>query len=97
VKRKRREFAEYDVFPTDVWVKRVMEELYFKSEASFGEIQEFARDYFGKYAGLPSNIFFIMPGRTESGQNDLFHIITKDYFAFTNCKTNYNFDLLSIK
>jgi len=74
-----------------------MEELYFKSEASFGEIQEFARDYFGKYAGFAQQYLFYYAGRTESGQNDLFHIITKDYFAFTNCKTNYNFDLLSIK
>ncbi|ABN53275.1 MAG TPA: DNA-3-methyladenine glycosylase 2 [Hungateiclostridium thermocellum] len=50
--------TKYDVFPTDVWVKRVMEELYFKSEASFGEIQEFARDYFGKYAGFAQQYLF---------------------------------------
>jgi len=60
--------TKYDVFPTDVWVKRVMEELYFKSEASFGEIQEFARDYFGKYAGLPSNIFLLCPGEQNRGK-----------------------------
>ena len=29
---------KYDVFPVDVWVKRVMEELYFGREAGFPEI-----------------------------------------------------------
>lgn len=50
--------TKYDVFPTDVWVKRVMEELYFKREASFGEIQDFARDYFGEYAGFAQQYLF---------------------------------------
>ena len=30
--------TRHDIFPTDVWVKRVMEELYFKREASSTEI-----------------------------------------------------------
>jgi N-glycosylase/DNA lyase len=50
--------TKYDVFPTDVWVKRVMEELYFKREASFKEIQEFARDYFGELAGFAQQYLF---------------------------------------
>lgn len=50
--------TKYDVFPTDVWVKRVMEELYFKREASFKEIQEFAADYFGEYAGFAQQYLF---------------------------------------
>lgn len=49
---------KYDVFPTDVWVKRVMEELYFKREASFKEIQEFAADYFGELAGFAQQYLF---------------------------------------
>ena len=47
-----------DVFPTDVWVKRVMEELYFKREASFKEIWKFAEDYFGGYAGYAQQYLF---------------------------------------
>ncbi len=50
--------TKYDVFPTDVWVKRVMEELYFKREASFKEIQDFAADYFGEHAGLAQQYLF---------------------------------------
>ncbi len=49
---------KYDVFPTDVWVKRVMEELYFKREASFREIQQFAADKFGQYAGIAQQYLF---------------------------------------
>ena len=50
--------TKYDVFPTDVWVKRVMEELYFKREASFKEIQQFAAENFGKYAGMAQQYLF---------------------------------------
>lgn len=50
--------SKYDVFPTDVWVKRVMEELYFKREASFKEIQDFATEYFGEFAGFAQQYLF---------------------------------------
>ncbi|RXE59329.1 DNA-3-methyladenine glycosylase family protein [Acetivibrio mesophilus] len=59
--------TKYDVFPTDVWVKRVMEELYFKREASFGEIQEFARDYFGEYAGFAQQYLFYYARQNRIG------------------------------
>ena len=50
--------TKQDVFPTDVWVKRVMEELYFKREASFKEIQDFASSYFGDLAGFAQQYLF---------------------------------------
>lgn len=50
--------TKFDVFPTDVWVKRVMEELYFKREASFKEIQQFAADKFGYLAGMAQQYLF---------------------------------------
>jgi N-glycosylase/DNA lyase len=49
---------KYNVFPTDVWVKRVMEELYFHREASFTEIQQFAADNFGENAGIAQQYLF---------------------------------------
>lgn len=49
---------KYDVFPVDVWVKRVMEELYFKREAGFTEIQQFACEKFGAYAGFAQQYLF---------------------------------------
>lgn len=50
--------TKYDVFPTDVWVKRVMEQLYFKREAGFKEIQKFAGSYFGNLAGFAQQYLF---------------------------------------
>ena len=50
--------AHTDVFPTDVWIKRVMEELYFKREASMKEIENFALSYFGEYAGYAQQYLF---------------------------------------
>lgn len=50
--------TKQDVFPTDVWVKRVMEELYFKREASFKEIQNFAAAHFGEMSGFAQQYLF---------------------------------------
>ena len=47
-----------DVFPTDVWVKRVMEELYLKKESSYKEIQSFAQNYWGEYSGYAQQYLF---------------------------------------
>ena len=59
--------TKYDVFPTDVWVKRVMEELYFKRGASFKEIQDFARDYFGELAGFAQQYLFYYARENKIG------------------------------
>jgi N-glycosylase/DNA lyase len=50
--------TRYDVFPTDVWVRRVMEELYFRREASAREIHEFARLRFGELSGFAQQYLF---------------------------------------
>lgn len=50
--------TKQDVFPIDVWIKRVMEELYFKREATLREIQEFAADYFGELTGIAQQYLF---------------------------------------
>ncbi len=41
-----------EVFPIDVWVKRVMEKLYFKGNVSIKQISEYAKLNFGKDAGI---------------------------------------------
>jgi N-glycosylase/DNA lyase len=50
--------TKIDVFPTDVWVKRVMEELYFGREASLREIQNFAKHKFGEMSGIAQQYLF---------------------------------------
>ena len=53
---------KYEVFPIDVWVKRVMTELYFNNEEnkniSNKKILEFAESKFGKLAGLSQQYLF---------------------------------------
>ncbi|NLC68050.1 MAG: 8-oxoguanine DNA glycosylase [Clostridiaceae bacterium] len=60
---------KYDVFPTDVWVKRVMEELYFQRTASFKEIQEFATTYFNGYAGFAQQYLFYYARENKIGKD----------------------------
>lgn len=49
---------KYDVFPIDVWVKRVMEELYLKKDSSLKEIQNFAKNNFGDLTGYAQQYLF---------------------------------------
>lgn len=49
---------KFDVFPTDVWVKRVMEELYLKKDTSLKEIQIFAKEHFGDLTGYAQQYLF---------------------------------------
>jgi N-glycosylase/DNA lyase len=59
--------TRYDVFPTDVWVKRVMEELYFKKETTIKEIDRFSKSYFGKFAGFAQQYLFYYARENKIG------------------------------
>ncbi|ROR26305.1 N-glycosylase/DNA lyase [Mobilisporobacter senegalensis] len=45
-------------FPVDVWIKRVMENLYFHEETKKDIIKEFAKEHFGEYAGFAQQYLF---------------------------------------
>ena len=47
-----------EVFPVDVWVKRIMEKLYFKENTSLNEIRKYANEKFGDYAGIVQQHLF---------------------------------------
>ena len=50
---------KFDVFPVDVWVKRVISELYFdKKEQTPNVIHEFAEKQYGDLAGLAQQYLF---------------------------------------
>lgn len=52
-------YGNLEAFPTDVWIKRTMERLYFDSKkVKPKEIHEFAEDYWGKYAGYAQQYLF---------------------------------------
>lgn len=47
-----------DVFPVDVWVRRVLENLYFQREVSPRAAEAFAASYFGSLAGFAQQYLF---------------------------------------
>ena len=47
-----------EAFPIDVWIKRIMEFMYFDREASKDEIAAFAKERFGKYGGYAQQYLF---------------------------------------
>lgn len=51
-------YGKYESFPTDVWVKRVMNYYYFEEEEKLPNIQKFARQYFGELAGFAQQYLF---------------------------------------
>jgi len=60
-------YGKSDVFPTDVWIKRVIEVLYFGREAKLPEIQEFARRKFGSLAGAAQQYLFYYARENKIG------------------------------
>jgi len=51
--------SKYQVFPVDVWVRRVISELYFENkEQQQKVIQRFAKEHYGKLAGLAQQYLF---------------------------------------
>ena len=47
-----------EAFPIDVWVKRVIENLYIKKDASLKEIEEFSKEKFPFFAGIAQQYLF---------------------------------------
>ena len=57
----------FEVFPIDVWVRRVMNELYIKNEdetkVNKKELEKLAHEKFGNLAGIAQQYFFIGRGK----------------------------------
>ena len=47
-----------EVFPIDVWVKRIMEKLYFKENKGLKEIKKYANEKFNEYGGIVQQHLF---------------------------------------
>ena len=47
-----------EAFPIDVWIKRIMEYLYFKKETKLEIIQTYAKERFGNYGGYAQQYLF---------------------------------------
>lgn len=49
---------QFDTFPVDVWVRRVMQTLYVDNKTTDSEIKKFAENKFGKYSGYAQQYLF---------------------------------------
>ena len=47
-----------NAFPVDVWVKRIMENVYFHEDTSKEKIMDFAKENFGEYGGYAQQYLF---------------------------------------
>lgn len=57
-----------DAFPVDVWIKRIMEDMYFGKETSIEAIQKFAKDKFGEYGGYAQQYLFYYAREKKIGK-----------------------------
>ena len=47
-----------NAFPVDVWIKRIMESMYFEKETSPKAIMGFSKNKFGEYGGCAQQYLF---------------------------------------
>lgn len=47
-----------EAFPIDVWIKRILEDIYFKEETKLEVLQTFAKEKFGEYGGYAQQYLF---------------------------------------
>lgn len=57
-----------NAFPVDVWIKRIMENMYLGHEASNEEIQAYAKERFGEYGGYAQQYLFYYGKENEIGK-----------------------------
>lgn len=57
-----------EVFPTDVWIKRVMQHFYFDKEVSIKEIHKLAYEKFGNLAGIAQQYLFNYARQQKIGE-----------------------------
>lgn len=50
--------GRYDAFPIDVWMRRAMNTVYGIDENRMAQMQEYAREHFGKYGGFAQQYLF---------------------------------------
>lgn len=56
-------------FPVDVWIKRIMEEVYFQKAASKEDIMLWAEEIFGEYGGYAQQYLFYYGKKMKIGAN----------------------------
>ena len=50
--------GKYESFPLDVWIKRVMNQVYHIEEGNVKKMKEYAAEHFGEYGGIAQQYLF---------------------------------------
>jgi N-glycosylase/DNA lyase len=50
--------AHWEAFPTDVWIRRVVQKYYLSKSASAKDVEAFGREYFGRFAAIAQEYLF---------------------------------------
>lgn len=58
----------FDTFPVDVWIRRVMQELYVDKNTKDADIRKFAENKFGKYSGFAQQYLFYYARENDIGK-----------------------------
>ncbi len=62
--------SKRNAFPIDVWIKRVMESIYFDGDTPIPQIQKLAKERFGEYGGYAQQYLFYYGKVNEIGKNN---------------------------
>lgn len=62
--------GKYESFPLDVWIKRVMNEVYHIKEGNVKEMQEYAAGHFGAYGGIAQQYLFYYARESGNRRKD---------------------------
>lgn len=61
-------YSRYEVFPTDVWILRIIETLYLNEKANKKHVQQFAKQQFGDLAGYAQQYLFYYGRENKIGK-----------------------------
>jgi N-glycosylase/DNA lyase len=65
-------FGRFDIFPTDVWIKRIMQHFYFEGrEVLISDIHELAKSKYGEYSGFAQQYLFYYARRFNVGKREI--------------------------
>lgn len=61
---------KYDVFPTDVWIRRVMQHYYLGEDATVYDVQKYSSRHYGNLGGFAQQYLFYYARERKIGRKD---------------------------
>ena len=71
--------GQYASFPLDVWIKRVMNQIYHIEEGNVKAMQEYAAAHFGEYGGIAQQYLFYYARNQWAKKENIMKFLAKTY------------------